>query len=224
MREARLAKLQAAQLYLCTPEPLAPPGVAMVQLRRKGLEWTRGAGAAAPAARECAVATSATDRGASRAGQRQRPGRRRRLRAGRRAASRPGRPASGARPPDRRARGADRAVDARRGPAGGGRRRPRHRLLLRRARSGRRRPRPGRPGVGLGLLERAVALAPPFAPVARPWFVTGGVAPQTRSTTCSRPGPAGWSWSGPSPVRADPAAVSEELARRLREAAGSCAT
>src|ERR1700709_1098570 len=39
MRESRLAKLREAQLYLCTPEPLSPPGVQMVQLRRKGLEW-----------------------------------------------------------------------------------------------------------------------------------------------------------------------------------------
>jgi thiamine-phosphate pyrophosphorylase len=39
MREARLAKLRQAQLYLCTPEPLVPAGVQIVQLRRKGLEW-----------------------------------------------------------------------------------------------------------------------------------------------------------------------------------------
>src|SRR6185437_7167297 len=58
MREARLAKLQASLLYLCTPEPLAPPGVNMVQLRRKGLEW-REELALLRKLRECAVVTSA---------------------------------------------------------------------------------------------------------------------------------------------------------------------
>jgi thiamine-phosphate pyrophosphorylase len=33
----------------------------------------------------------------------------------------------------------------------------------------------GRPGVGLGLARLAARLAPPFAPGAKPWFVTGGV-------------------------------------------------
>jgi thiamine-phosphate pyrophosphorylase len=37
----------------------------------------------------------------------------------------------------------------------------------------------GRPGVGTGLLRVAAALAPPFAPGAKPWFVTGGVDPTT---------------------------------------------
>jgi thiamine-phosphate pyrophosphorylase len=37
----------------------------------------------------------------------------------------------------------------------------------------------GRPGVGLDLLRRAVEIAPPFHPDAKPWFVTGGVAPAT---------------------------------------------
>jgi thiamine-phosphate pyrophosphorylase len=35
----------------------------------------------------------------------------------------------------------------------------------------------GRPGVGLGLLRTAAELAPPGN--AKPWFVTGGVAPET---------------------------------------------
>lgn len=35
----------------------------------------------------------------------------------------------------------------------------------------------GRPGVGLGLLRTAAELAPPGA--AKPWFVTGGVAPDS---------------------------------------------
>src|ERR1700712_1767183 len=58
MRQARLAKLQAAQLYLCTPEPLAPAGVGLVQLRRKGLEW-REELALLRQLRERAVATAA---------------------------------------------------------------------------------------------------------------------------------------------------------------------
>jgi thiamine-phosphate pyrophosphorylase len=37
----------------------------------------------------------------------------------------------------------------------------------------------GRPGVGLDLLRRAVEVAPPFASGSKPWFVTGGVAPDT---------------------------------------------
>ena len=38
---------------------------------------------------------------------------------------------------------------------------------------------PGRPGVGLGLLREATTLAPPFHAGAKPWFVTGGVSPET---------------------------------------------
>jgi thiamine-phosphate pyrophosphorylase len=81
----------------------------------------------------------------------------------------------------------------------------------------------GRPGVGLGLLERAVALSPPFGPGSRPWFVTGGVAPDTLDDVLA---------TGARRVvvvraiteAADPAEVSGQLAARLREAAGTCAT
>ena len=68
--------------------------------------------------------------------------------------------------------------------------------------------------MGLGLLERAVALAPPFAPGARPWFVTGGVAPDTLDdvlATGARRVVVVRAITG----AADPAAVSVELARRL---------
>jgi thiamine-phosphate pyrophosphorylase len=81
----------------------------------------------------------------------------------------------------------------------------------------------GRPGVGLGLLERAVALAPPFTPGARPWFVTGGVAPTTLDdvlATGARRVVVVRAITG----AADPEAVSSELGRRLQEAAGPCAT
>ena len=37
-RSAR-ERLAAGRLYLCTVRPSCPPGVDLVQLRRKGLEW-----------------------------------------------------------------------------------------------------------------------------------------------------------------------------------------
>jgi thiamine-phosphate pyrophosphorylase len=81
----------------------------------------------------------------------------------------------------------------------------------------------GRPGVGLGLIERAVALAPPFAHGVHPWFVTGGVAPDTLDDVLA---------TGARRVvvvralteAAHPGAVAGELLRRLREAAGPCVT
>ena len=81
----------------------------------------------------------------------------------------------------------------------------------------------GRPGVGLGLLERAAALSPPFAAGSRPWFVTGGVAPDTLDdvlATGARRVVVVRAITG----AADPAAVAYELAARLREAAGPCVT
>jgi thiamine-phosphate pyrophosphorylase len=76
----------------------------------------------------------------------------------------------------------------------------------------------GRPGVGLGLLERATALAPPFGPHSRPWFVTGGVAPDTLDdvlATGARRVVVVRAITG----AADPDAVASELAGRLRAAA-----
>jgi thiamine-phosphate pyrophosphorylase len=75
----------------------------------------------------------------------------------------------------------------------------------------------GRPGVGLDLLRRAVEVAPPFSSGAKPWFVTGGVAPGTLDDVLA---------TGARRVvvvRAiteadDPAAVAAELADRLAKA------
>ena len=73
---------------------------------------------------------------------------------------------------------------------------------------------PGRPGVGLGLLREAVALAPPLRPGVKPWFVTGGVSPETLDEVLA---------TGARRVvvvraitaAAHPAAVAADLARRL---------
>jgi thiamine-phosphate pyrophosphorylase len=221
MREARLAKLQAAQLYLCTPEPLVPPGVGLVQLRRKGLEW-REELELLRRLREAAVATSvasgtlpalvsANDRADLAAfapvdilhlGQDDLP------------------PVLA-----RRIVGPDVLIGLS----------THDEVQLAAAVSNpdidyfcvgpvwETPTKAGRPGVGLGLLERAAALAPPFAPGTRPWFVTGGVAPESLDDVLA---------TGARRVvvvraitqAADPAAVAGELAARLRQAAGSCAT
>jgi thiamine-phosphate pyrophosphorylase len=221
MREARLAKLQAALLYLCTPEPMAPPGVAVVQLRRKGLEWREElallrhlrelAVMNAAASGEHPALISANDRA----------------------------DVAAFAPVDILHLGQDDLppVLARRivGPE----------VLIGLSTHDENQlaaavadpdidyfcvgpvwetpTKEGRPGVGLGLLERAAALSPPFAHGSRPWFVTGGVAPDTLDDVLA---------TGARRVvvvRAitgapDPAAVSMELARRLSEAAGQCAT
>jgi thiamine-phosphate pyrophosphorylase len=75
----------------------------------------------------------------------------------------------------------------------------------------------GRPGVGLDLLRRAVEVAPPFERGAKPWFVTGGVAPETLEDVLA---------TGARRVvvvraiteAADPAAVAAELSDRLAKA------
>ncbi len=221
MRESRLAKLQTAQLYLCTPEPLVPPGVAIVQLRRKGLEWReeltllrqlRAEAVATSVASESLPAlVSANDRA----------------------------DVAAYAPVDVLHLGQDDLppVLARRivGPE----------VLIGLSTHDEVQlaaavvdpdidyfcvgpvwetpTKAGRPGVGLGLLERAAALAPPFAAGSRPWFVTGGVAPDTLDDVLA---------TGARRVvvvraitaAADPAAVSQQLATRLREAAGSCVT
>lgn len=221
MREARLAKLHAAQLYLCTPEPMAPAGVAMVQLRRKGLEW-REEIALLRRLRECAVATSAAGAGLPAL-----------VSANDRA------DVAAFAPVDVLHLGQDDL------PPALARRIVGPEVLIGLSTHDEVQlaaavvdpdidyfcvgpvwetpTKQGRPGVGLGLIERAVALAPPFAHGARPWFVTGGVAPQTLDDVLA---------TGARRVvvvRAitgapDPAEVSGELARRLQEAAGLCAT
>jgi thiamine-phosphate pyrophosphorylase len=176
-RDTRLAKLQAAQLYLCTPTPMAPQGVHIVQLRRKGLEWREEA-QLLRTLRETAVTTAA------------------------RTGAHPALISAN----DRADLAAFAPVDvlhlgqddlppalARRivGPD----------VLLglsthdeTQLRAAIDNPdidyfcvgpiwetptKEGRPGVGLGLIERAAALSPPMAVGSRPWFVTGGVAPDT---------------------------------------------
>jgi thiamine-phosphate pyrophosphorylase len=221
MREARLAKLLAAQLYLCTPEPLAPPGVAIVQLRRKGLEW-REELALLRQLRECAVATSSVSGGLpALVGANDRAD------------------VAAFAPVDVLHLGQDDL------PPALARRIVGPEVLIGLSTHDEVQlaiavvdpdidyfcvgpvwetpTKAGRPGVGLGLLERAFALAPPFAHGARPWFVTGGVAPDTLDDVLA---------TGARRVvvvRAitaaqDPAAVSEQLAARLREAAGPCVT
>lgn len=216
MREARLSKLREAQLYLCTSEPLAPAGVDIVQLRRKGLEW-RDELALLRQLRERVIDTAAAA----------------------------GEPAALVSANDRADLAAFGPVDvlhlgqqdlppalARRivGPD----------LLLGLSTHDEAQvaaavanpdidyfcvgpvwetpTKAGRPGVGLALLERAVALAPPFGPGSRPWFVTGGVAPDTLDDVLA---------TGARRVvvvraiteAADPAEVAGELAARLRAAA-----
>ncbi len=221
MREARLAKLRSALLYLCTPDPLAPAGVNIVQLRRKGLEW-REELALLRRLRECAVATasasgelpalvSANDRA----------------------------DVAAFAPVDILHLGQDDL------PPALARRIVGPEVLIGLSTHDENQlaaavtdpdidyfcvgpvwetpTKAGRPGVGLGLLKRAAALAPPFLSGVRPWFVTGGVAPQTLDdvlATGARRVVVVRAITGAS----DPAAVSGEMARRLREAAGSCVT
>ncbi len=221
MREARLAKLQAAQLYLCTPEPLAPPGAAMVQLRRKGLEW-REELALLRRLRECALATAAAS------------------------GSLPALVSAN----DRADVAAFAPVDvlhlgqddlppalARRivGPEVliGLSTHDEHQLAVAAADPDidyfcvgpvwERPPRPDAQEWASGSWSVPPRWRPRSPHGAHPWFVTGGVAPQTLDDVLA---------TGARRVvvvRAitgapDPAAVSVELARRLREAAGQCAT
>jgi thiamine-phosphate pyrophosphorylase len=216
MRETRLAKLHDAQLYLCTPEPLVPTGVHIVQLRRKGLEWREEvallrslrerAVAAAAATGGVPALVSANDRADIAAfapvdvlhlGQDDMP------------------PALA-----RRIVGPDVLIGLS----------THDEVQVREAVDNpdidyfcvgpvwETPTKAGRPGVGLSLLERATALAPPFAAHSRPWFVTGGVAPDSLDDVLA---------TGARRVvvvRAitgapDPDAVAAELAGRLRAAA-----
>lgn len=168
--DARRERLASSRLYLCTAAPLCPIGVDLVQLRRKGLEWRdeveqlQSLGRLAHAR---AALLSANDRADVAAfagvdilhvGQDDLPPRLARQLLG----------------PDvliglsshdeaqLEAAAADPDVDYFCvGPVW------------------ETPTKQGRPGVGLRLLERAVELAPPFVPGSKPWFVTGGVAPET---------------------------------------------
>jgi thiamine-phosphate pyrophosphorylase len=195
-------------LYLCTPRPLCPVGVDLVQLRRKGLEWRdevdqlRQLGALA---RPTAALLSANDRADVAAfadvdvlhvGQDDLPPRLARRLLG----------------PDvliglsshdekqLEAAVADPDIDYFCvGPVWA------------------TPTKQGRPGVGLDLLRRAAAIAPPFAAGAKPWFVTGGVDPRTLDEVLE---------TGARRVvvvravteAADPGAVAAELAGRLAAA------
>jgi thiamine-phosphate pyrophosphorylase len=221
MRDSRLAKLQAAQLYLCTPEPMAPPGAAIVQLRRKGLEW-REELALLRHLRELAVMNAAASGAAPAL-----------ISANDRA------DVAAFAPVDVLHLGQDDLPPAlaRRivGPEVliGLSTHDEHQLAAAVADPDidyfcvgpvwETPTKEGRPGVGLGLIERAAALSPPFAHGSRPWFVTGGVAADTLDdvlATGARRVVVVRAITG----AADPAAVSTELARRLSEAAGLCAT
>lgn len=75
----------------------------------------------------------------------------------------------------------------------------------------------GRPGVGLGLLEAAVAAAPPFAPGAKPWFAIGGIDAERLDAvlaTGARRAVVVRAITG----AVDPAAAAAALAGRLRAA------
>jgi thiamine-phosphate pyrophosphorylase len=204
----RRVRLGQSRLYLCTPRPLCPVGVDLVQLRRKGLEWRdevdqlRQLGALA---RPTGALLSANDRADVAAfadvdvlhvGQDDLPPRLARRLLG----------------PDvliglsshdekqLEAAVADPDVDYFCvGPVWA------------------TPTKQGRPGVGLDLLRRAAAIAPPFAAGAKPWFVTGGVDPRTLDEVLE---------TGARRVvvvravteAADPGAVAAELAGRLAAA------
>jgi thiamine-phosphate pyrophosphorylase len=203
-----MARLEPSRLYLCTPRVLCPPRVDLVQLRHKGLEWRQEVDELAQLrarAHDVDALVSANDRADVAAftdvdvlhlGQDDLPPRL-----------------------ARRILGTD--------------------VLLglsshdeRQLEEAARNPdvdyfcvgpvwatptKEGRPGVGLELLKRAVEVAPPFEPGAKPWFVTGGVAPETLDDVLA---------TGARRVvvvraiteAADPAAVAAELADRLAKA------
>jgi thiamine-phosphate pyrophosphorylase len=221
MRDTRLAKLHAAQLYLCTPDPMAPPGAAIVQLRRKGLEW-RDELALLRQLRELAVRNSAASGGSPAL-----------ISANDRA------DVAAFAPVDILHLGQDDL------PPALARRIVGPEVLIGLSTHDENQlaaavadpdidyfcvgpvwetpTKAGRPGVGLGLIERAAALSPPFAHGSRPWFVTGGVAPDTLDdvlATGARRVVVVRAITG----AGDPAAVSTDLARRLSEAAGPCVT
>jgi thiamine-phosphate pyrophosphorylase len=212
MREARLAKLRQAQLYLCTPEPLVPAGVQIVQLRRKGLEWREeltllrrlrelALQASVDSGQQPAL-TSANDRADLAAfapvdilhlGQDDLP------------------PSLA-----RRIVGPEVLIGLS----------THDEIQLAEAAENpdidyfcvgpvwETPTKAGRAGVGLGLIERAVALAPPFAPGVAPDTLDDVLATGARRVVVVRA----------LTEAADPEAVAAELTGRLREAAGPCIT
>jgi thiamine-phosphate pyrophosphorylase len=201
-------RLAAGRLYLCTPRVLCPPGVDLVQLRRKGLEWREEVEELqqlGDLAKAHGALLSANDRADVAAfagvdmlhvGQDDLPPRLARQLLG---------PdiLIGLSSHDERqleAAAADPDVDYFCvGPVWA------------------TPTKQGRPGVGLDLLRRAVEVAPPFAPGAKPWFVTGAVAPDTLDDVLA---------AGARRVvvvraitaAADPDSVAHDLARRLAAA------
>jgi thiamine-phosphate pyrophosphorylase len=206
--DARRARLAESRLYLCTPAPLCPAGVDLVQLRRKGLEWREEIEQLSQLrqlARRHDALLSANDRADVAAfagvdilhvGQDDLPPRLARRLLGPDVLI-------GLSSHDERqleAAAVDPDVDYFCvGPVWA------------------TPTKAGRPGVGLDLLRRAVEVAPPFAPGAKPWFVTGGVAPETLDDVLA---------TGARRVvvvralteAAEPDAVGSELARRLAAA------
>jgi thiamine-phosphate pyrophosphorylase len=206
--DRRRDALAASRLYLCTPRPFCPPGVDLVQLRRKGLEWRdeleqldRLRDLAEPAgallsANDRADLAAFADVDVLHVGQDDIPPRLARRLVG---------PdvligLSTHDPHQLEAAAGDPDVDYFCvGPVWA------------------TPTKEGRPGVGLDLLRRAVAVAPPFTAGVKPWFVTGGVAPDTLDEVLA---------TGARRVvvvraltdAADPDAVAAELAERLAAA------
>lgn len=204
----RRARLADSRLYLCTPRVLCPAGVDLVQLRRKGLEWREEIeqlGDLGALARDVGALLSANDRADVAAfadvdvlhvGQDDLPPKLARQLLGPDVLI-------GLSSHDERqleAAAADPDVDYFCvGPVWA------------------TPTKEGRPGVGLELLRRAVEVAPPFEPGSKPWFVTGGVVPDTLDQVLE---------TGARRVvvvralteAADPEAVAGELAERLRAA------
>jgi thiamine-phosphate pyrophosphorylase len=207
-RAQRLERLASSRLYLCTPRPLCPAGVDLVQLRRKQLEWSDEVAQLAELAalaEPVGALVSANDRADIAAfadvdvlhvGQDDLPPRLARQLLGPDVLI--GLSSHSAAELDAAAANPD--VDYFCvGPVW------------------ETPTKQGRAGVGLDLLRRAAELAPPFTPGARPWFVTGGVAPDTLDAVLE---------TGARRVvvvralteAADPEAVAGELAARLAAA------
>ncbi|HSP39290.1 MAG TPA: thiamine phosphate synthase [Frankiaceae bacterium] len=204
----RRARLATARLYFCTPRQRCPDGVDLVQLRRKGLEWREEveeltilaalarARNALVSANDRADVAAFTDVDILHVGQDDLPPRLARRIVGPDVLI-------GLSSHDERqleAAAADPDVDYFCvGPVWA------------------TPTKAGRPAVGLDLLRRAVEIAPPFHPDAKPWFVTGGVAPETLDDVL------GTGARRVVVVRAlteadDPDAVGRELAARLAAA------
>jgi thiamine-phosphate pyrophosphorylase len=166
----RRARLADSRLYLCTPRPLCPRGVDLVQLRRKGLEWREEIeqlGRLGALARDAGALLSANDRADVAAfaavdvlhvGQDDLPPKLARQILG------PDVLIGLSTHDERQLEQAAADPDVDYFCVGPVWATP---------------TKEGRPGVGLDLLRRAVAVAPPFAAGSRPWFVTGGVAPES---------------------------------------------